>query len=322
MNALEKINQQEQYKAELDDLYRQKRDARRQVEKLNRELCEADLTIKRFERDHFDHFSREFDPSNLDSFDRDQYMGLRQDSDRIHANLQKMNDLLPELDTQIEVAQEAVSATIEVKAADVIAQKEIVEEARAQTAKISEAIENQRSLMHETLELIEENQAEIDTIHQDDLAKQALGEIDSVEAVEGVTRMADSDFDKSRASVEVVESTIAGLTRRLEQAQHALQTEEERLESLVVAYLEADFQRCRALYEKAAAKAVEALRLAWGFNRLLKRRGIEAGVNMKGGFNLPTFRGSDRAPWTDNHLDQDHAEKVAAYRLRKAGIIG
>ena len=321
MTALEKINQQEQRKAELDDLYRQKTETQRQVEQFSRELQETNLELQRFERDHQNEY-RPFKPGDLDAYERAQHEKLKTKSDGLHEQLLSLQSRLKDFDQQIEAAQEAASATIEVKAEDVIAQKEIVEEARAQTAKISEAIENQRSLMTETLELIEKNQTQIDTIHQDDLAKQALGEIDSVEAVEGVTRMADSDFDKSRASVEVVESTIAGLTRRLEQAQHALQTEEERLESLVVAYLEADFQRCRALYEKAAAKAVEALRLAWGFNRLLKRRGIEAGVNMKGGFNLPTFRGSDRAPWTDNHLDQDHAEGLAVERLRKAGIFG
>ncbi len=229
MTALEKINQQEQRKAELDDLYCQQTATRHEISQINHQLRDKNVELQRFERDHHNQYLQ-FNPESLDSYARAQHEKLKTESDKLYEQLLKLQSNLKEFDEQIEAAQEAASATIEVKAEDVVAQQEIVEEVRAQAAKISDAIDSQRSLMQETLELIEENQAKIDTIHQDDLAKQALGEIDSVEAVEGVTRMADSDFDTSRKSVEKVESTINGLTRRLELAQQTLQTEEERLE--------------------------------------------------------------------------------------------
>lgn len=323
MTAIEKITEQETRKVELNSLHAKKTETKQEICRLNHELHEVSLALQRFERDHMDAY-RQFNPESLEIDDRTQYGKLKTRSEDLYAQLLKLQNSLPEIAKQIEAAQEAASATIEIKAEEVVAQRTIVEQAKARAAKISKVIEVQKRLKEEGLHSIKENQAKVGAIHEDDLARLALGETNSVDAVEGVTRMSGQHYDKHRETVEKIESTIAGLTRRLEQAQHTVQNENRRLQALISTYLENDFHRCRIAYERAAAKAVDALHSAWGFHKILKRHDHPAGVNWSGGFSLPSFIGSragNSALYSERYLDQDRAEEMVLERLRKAGII-
>jgi DNA repair exonuclease SbcCD ATPase subunit len=321
MNALEKLTQQEQRKSELDAAYAAQTQSNREIQQTNCDLREARSRLDQFERRLCD-INGLFDPAALDDVGRERHANLKAEVERLSQRFAELDGERPAIKARIQAAQEGVSKSITVTAEEAIKQQTIVAHARAEAERITEAIAEQKDIRRQTLDSIEKNQAQVEAVNQDDLAKAVLGEIDPAEATESVTRMAGKHYGERRDEVAKIEAAIAGLNRRLEQAQRTVQTEEKRLRSLQSTFIETEYHKARSAYEKLAPKLVGALETVMGFNRLLRHHGLP-GVNFTGALALPKFRGTDTRQGMlccDRDIDLERGEENVAQALHKTGI--